>query len=264
MGVAPWLEVSLVLLLCGAAWLPVAAPLLVRMGWRPGRGFAVAEKLQLVLSLYLVMPLVLWGYGVWQGRPITTLGLRVGLEGWAELAAGFGLGCLGLVVLFTIERSAGWLRFGGRFPEKEALPLFGVALVVGAVEELFFRGFLLVVLAPYGVGGVLLAAAIFALLHLIWEPAGKLVEAVPQLPGLFAMALVLTEARVLAGGSLNLAWGLHAGWVWTMGLIDTGALVAYTGRAPAWLTGLGGRPLAGAMGLAFLGATAATLWLVPW
>jgi hypothetical protein len=43
--------------------------------------------------------------------------------------------------------------------------------------------------------------------------------------------------------------GLGHGWVNNLAWID------YTGRAPEWLTGIGGNPLAGLMGLLFLGGT---------
>lgn len=44
-----------------------------------------------------------------------------------------------------------------------------------------------------------------------------------------------------------------------MAWVNNLAWIDYTGRAPAWLTGIGGNPLAGLMGLLFLGGTFAFL-----
>jgi uncharacterized protein len=39
-------------------------------------------------------------------------------------------------------------------------------------------------------------------------------------------------------------------------VVNVGNLITYTGRVPAWITGLNNNPLAGCMGLIFLGAIA--------
>lgn len=257
------LEVALVALACWVGWLPVALPLLRVTGWRPGRPLAAGDKLKLVVSLYLVIPLVLWAFSVVRGWPLAGLGLHPGPDGWLELLAGFGLGTAGIALLFGFEIAGGWAVLKTAQMGRSLLPILLLALWVGAVEELLFRGYLVQTLAPYGPwGAAVLASIFFALLHLIWEPMADLGRGIFQLPGLFLMGMVLIESRLLAGGSLNLAWGLHAGWVWAITLVDTHGLVRYTDRAPEWLTGIGGKPLAGLLGLAFLTTTAAVLWVL--
>ncbi|WP_396033537.1 type II CAAX prenyl endopeptidase Rce1 family protein, partial [Candidatus Cyanaurora vandensis] len=109
----------------------------------------------------------------------------------------------------------------------------------------------------YGLGAAAVGTSvIFALLHLVWAPSR---ETGWQLPGLTGMGLVLIWAVVVAGGSLNLAWGLHAGWVWGMTVLDTTGAISYSGRVPTWVTGLAGKPLAGLLGLGMLGITALIL-----
>ncbi|WP_218082128.1 CPBP family intramembrane glutamic endopeptidase [Anthocerotibacter panamensis] len=268
MNLAPLLLVLVFLVATVVLWLPIGVLLLGRRGWQWG-AFTFAEKLQWVLSLYLVIPPVLWGLAEYLGLSFARsgfYGLRVDLTGGVQLLAGLGLGLLGLVVLFGGEVLLGWAQW--KHPSV-ALGLIGSALGVGigvgAVEELLFRGFMVQAFLPYGLwGAALLSSAIFALLHLIWEPAGTRCHALFQLPGLGLMGLVLVWAVILADGSLNLAWGLHAGWVWGMTVLDTAGALDYPGQTPAWVTGIGGKPLAGMLGLGFLGLTAATLWAVHW
>jgi uncharacterized protein len=170
------------------------------------------------------------------------------------------------------------------------LALLGLALWVGWTEELIFRGLIQNLLQqgipplpnccteasvhPNAYGdtthwqslsienttrlihpSTIFTSLLFAGLHAIWE--GKAV--LPQLPGLWLMGMVLTLARQVDGDSLGLAWGLHAGWVWVIACLDALRLTQYTGKAPVWLTGLAGQPLAGLIGLGFLIATGGLL-----
>ncbi|WP_164928875.1 CPBP family intramembrane glutamic endopeptidase [Gloeobacter violaceus] len=261
MALTPPLVLALFALGCILLWLPVAIPQLLRIGWRPGRPLVFSGKLQLILSLYLVIALVLWATSAWLGVPFGRWGLRGGLAGWGQLAAGLGLGALGLAILFAVEMRAGWLRLQPvRLSSGALFAPLAVGLFVGAVEEVLFRGFVYETLLPYGPGwAAVVSSLIFAALHLIWQ-LDDWQGGARELPGLFAMGLVLVLARLLSGGSIHLAWGLHAGWVWGITLIDTHTLAVPTGKTATWVTGFGGKPLAGAMGLAFLGATALVLW----
>lgn len=262
----PLARILIFLLCCGVAWLPLGFPLMRSIGWSPSKPLILADKLKLVASLYLVIPLVLWGYSLWSREPFAGYGLRLDSEGLWQLISGLGLAIAGLAVLFGIQGSLGWLRWHKENLKRTGPVLWQALLIglwVGVVEELLFRGFMLNVLKPYGgLAAVVVASIIFALLHLVWEPAEDLIGAAPQLPGLWLMGMVLAYARVLSDGSLNLAWGLHAGWVWGITVIDTAGLVSYPGTVPGWVTGLGSKPLAGLMGLGFLSATAGVLWAV--
>jgi uncharacterized protein len=51
---------------------------------------------------------------------------------------------------------------------------------------------------------------------------------------------------------LGLSIGFHAGYY----IINVGELVRYSGSVPDWVTGINGNPLAGAIGLLFLGTLA--------
>ena len=53
--------------------------------------------------------------------------------------------------------------------------------------------------------------------------------------------------------------GLHTGLVWGYYILTVGQLLEYTGKVPAWFTGIDGNPIAGLMGLFFLSILA--LWM---
>ena len=130
------------------------------------------------------------------------------------------------------------------------LPILLIAFWISSTEELIFRGFLQKQLQQeYSVWvATLIASTIFALSHLLWE----LRHTFPQLPGLGLMGMVLTLACVSNGGSLGVAIGLHAGWIWGMSSLDTLGGVKATEKVPEWVTGLGGQPLAGVSAIVML------------
>jgi membrane protease YdiL (CAAX protease family) len=191
-----------------------------------------------------------------------------------SLGLGLLLGVLGLGIMFGVEQGLGWTHWQlnatpateSTLPESAGpalVPTLLLTLLLGIwvslTEELVFRGFLQNQLQqnydPWAAAAI--TSLIFALLHLVWE--GR--ENIPQLPGLWLMGMVLTLARWADGGNLGLAWGLHAGWIWAIASLDATQALSYTGRGAVWLTGLGGRPLAGLLGILSLLATAALLWL---
>jgi membrane protease YdiL (CAAX protease family) len=254
-------KVGLFLLVWAIAWLPIALVLSRWVQWRPLQPVTPQQKLPLLASLYLLAPLL--------------VGLALNLENstWADcglawrsqlalsLLLGLGLGLGGLTLVFTIEWALGWVQW---HPENYQrlrsllLPLLGVGLWVGVTEELVFRGFFINELVQtYGlVMAAVLSSLIFALLHLLWEQQ----ETLPQLPGLWLMGMVLAGARWVDGGSLGLAWGIHAAWIWGLSCLDAADLMSYTAKGSPWLTGFNGQPLAGIAGLACLLGTGACLW----
>ncbi|MBC8123021.1 MAG: hypothetical protein H7Y22_14425, partial [Gemmatimonadaceae bacterium] len=62
--VDPLVRILIFLLCCGVAWLPLGIPLMRSIGWSPSKPLSLTDKLKLVASLYLVIPLVLWGYSL--------------------------------------------------------------------------------------------------------------------------------------------------------------------------------------------------------
>lgn len=273
-------------------WLPIAIPLAIALKWRPPQPITVSQKLPLLASLYLIAPPVLWGATRVEGVSLANYGLILQPSFLLSIIVGLGMGALGIGLLFAVQWLLGWVYWQSKekspgveespteplppslskatavdadiapqSPPKLAsvlLPTLLLGLWVSGTEEVIFRGFLLNQFQQlYWVGvAAAIASLIFAVLHLVWE--GQ--ENIPQLPGLWLMGMVLVLARWVDGGSLGLAWGLHAGWIWGMASLDTAESIAYSGKGPEWMTGLAGKPLAGGMAILLLLGTGAILW----
>jgi membrane protease YdiL (CAAX protease family) len=144
---------------------------------------------------------------------------------------------------------------------KAAAGLLG-AVIVAIGEEALFRGVLVRrFAADMGrPGGVLLATAIYAVVHALRPGGSKLAYpmagvdrtvglfapladpiVLPSIAGLFGLGLVLAWAR-LRTGSLWTAIGIHAGYV---AVFRVGRLVLDIRKTPAWLIGPGWPPLIG-------------------
>lgn len=243
-------------------WLPVIIPLARALTWQPHQPLQPSQKIAFVASLYLVAWPILWVAAQLPAYSWHDYGLASGYILGVGGAAGLGLALLGLAVVFATESWLGWLTWRPQnLPRLVplALPILAIALWVSCTEEVIFRGVLLSwFAAEYGGWlALLITSAAFALAHLVWGWR----QALPQLPGLFFMAVVLVLARQVAAGNLGLACGLHAGWIWGLTALDTAALMQYSDRASPWLTGLDGQPLAGLAGGLCLLLTAAALVL---
>ncbi|MGK7873426.1 MAG: lysostaphin resistance A-like protein [Xenococcaceae cyanobacterium] len=243
-------------------WLPVAILLARRLKWHPAKPLTAEQKLPILASLYLIAPLIVWGAAGVEGASFQDYGLDWQPTIFVSLALGLGLGICGLVVIFAVEWLLGWIQWhpeNGQRLWLVSLPLLGLGLWVGITEELIFRGFFINELQQdyfiWVAAGI--SSVIFALLHLVWEQK----ETIPQLPGLWLMGMVLVGARLVDGGSLGLAWGLHAGWIWGLSSLAEAKLMSYTGKGSVWMTGLGEQPLAGISGILCLLGTGAVLWL---
>jgi membrane protease YdiL (CAAX protease family) len=175
---------------------------------------------------------------------------------------GFGFAVLSMMVLFGFQIALGWVTCQPLDRQRLASvlpPTLLLALWVSGTEELVFRGFVLTqLLQDYQIWlAAAISSLIFALLHLVWERR----ETMPQLPGLWLLGMVLVLARYVDNGSLGLAWGLHAGWVWAIASLDSAQIINYTGNSSEWLVGKAGKPLAGAVGILCLLATGGIIWL---
>jgi membrane protease YdiL (CAAX protease family) len=246
-----------------ALWLPLAIPIAIFLKWHPPKPIATEQKLPLLAPLYLIAPLILWGASWLEGGNFSDYGLPWKFSVLKSLVIGLGLGVLSLILIFISQWLLGWIEWHLENWQKLAqicLPILLLGLWIGLTEELIFRGFLLNTLEKdYSVWlAAAISSIIFALLHLVWEQQ----ETLPQLPGLWLMGMVLVLARMADGGSLGLAWGLHAGWIWGLTCLDSAALLSYTGKAPDWLTGLGQKPLAGIAGIVCLLLTGLLLQLL--
>ncbi|MEH2206839.1 MAG: type II CAAX endopeptidase family protein [Nostoc sp.] len=242
-------------------WLPVATVSAILLNWQPPKPLQPEQKMPLLVSLYLLAPPILWGVAWLTNKSFSDYGFVGNFSTLGFLALGFSLGVLSLAIVFSGQFWLGWCSF-----EKSnfklllpiLLPIFLIALLVGGIEELVFRGFLFTELAqdyPLWVAAAI-SSLIFAFLHLIWEQR----ETAPQLPGLWLMGMVLVLARFATSGNLGLAWGLHAGWVWAIATIDTAELITYTGKIPDWFTGKNKKPLAGLAGIICVLGTGVIIW----
>lgn len=243
-------------------WLPLAVPLAIALKWQPSQPITVTQKLPLLASLYLIVPVILWAATLIEATSFEHYGLSLTANFFLSLVLGLLIGAIGLLIVFGIEQQLGWIVWQNSWMQVRTviLPTLLLALWVSITEELIFRGFLVNQLQQdYSVmGAAVISSLIFAILHLVWE--GQ--ENIPQLPGLWLMGMVLVLARGLEAGSLGLACGLHAGWIWAMASLDSANLIGYTGRGSQWLTGKDNKPLAGIVGLCFLLSTGVLLWVV--
>ncbi|MBD1810513.1 CPBP family glutamic-type intramembrane protease [Microcoleus vaginatus DQ-U2] len=255
-------------------WLPAAIVLAIALKWHPPQPLG-NKKLPLLASLYVIVPFILWATSWIENTSFANWGWDWQPEVLMSLVRGLGLGIISLVILFGLQLTAGWIDIKKSETSTEtgekkinlwtlifnpaSLLTLLLGLWISATEELIFRGCLQTILQQdYS---MLIAAAIasfiFAIAHLIW--AAK--ETLPQLPGLWLMGMVLTLARIADNGSLGLAIGIHAAWIWGITTVDTEGAINPTGRAPEWITGIAAKPLAGAAGILLLVATATLLFL---
>ncbi|WP_334885073.1 CPBP family intramembrane glutamic endopeptidase [Nostoc sp.] len=243
-------------------WLPVATVSAILLNWQPLKPLQPEQKMPLLVSLYLLAPLILWGVSWLTNKSFSDYGFVGNLSTLGSLGLGFALGVVSLAIVFSGQFGLGWCSF-----EKTnlklilpiLLPIFLIALLVAGIEELVFRGFLFTELAqdyPVWVAAAI-SSLIFALLHLVWEQR----ETAPQLPGLWLMGMVLVLARFADHNNLGLAWGLHAGWIWAIATIDTAELITYTGKVSDWFTGKNKKPLAGLAGIICVLGTGVIIWL---
>ena len=249
-----------------ALWLPLAIPIATLLKWHPPKPLAAEQKLPLLAALYLIAPLILWGAAWVERLPFSDYGLDWKLPILSSLGQGLGLSVLSIITIFMGQWLLGWIEWHSENWQRLGqvwLPVLLLGLWIGVTEELVFRGFLINELRQdYSVWvAATISSVIFALLHLIWEQQNTL----PQLPGLWLMGMVLVLARWVDDGSLGLAWGLHAGWIWCLTCLDSAELLSYTGKGPTWITGLGENPLAGVAGfLCLLGVGALLVFLMPY
>ena len=196
------------------------------------------------------------------GASFSDYGFTWNLWMLSSAGVGFGFGVLSLMVLFGIQTVLGWLNWQINRQQLVSvlLPTLLLAIWVSGTEELLFRGFVLTQLQhDYQIwAAAAISSLIFALLHLVWERK----ETIPELPGLWLLGMVLVLARYVDGGSLGLAWGLHAGLIWASASLNSARMINYTGTASEWLTGKNEKTLAGVVGILGLLVVGGILWLL--
>lgn len=256
-------------------WLPIAIPLAIELKWQPSQPLTPQQKLPLLASLYLLVPLLIWGVIYLENTTLNDYGLVANSRFLGTIGLGWLLAVIGLVISFTLQRLFGWITWSKlEFSVTETeinevtkkiglsvlLTTFFLGLWVSITEEVIFRGWLTNELGQdYSIiiaGSI--ASFIFAISHLLWEGRSNLV----QIPGLWLMGMVLTYARFVNDGNLGIAIGLHAGWIWGIATLDTTQIINFTNKAPTWMTGKPGQPLASLIGILLLLATGIVLKFV--
>lgn len=212
--------------------------------------------LLLIDFLFLVK---LWGKNVHQQALFQVYGLRLTRQNGRYLLNGLTIGLLFCLGLFVVEALLGWVEFTQ--PTGVFLIIVGEgllsALAIALAEELVFRGWLLDELErDYGKKtGLITSAVIFALLHFL-KPISEIMRTFPTFPALVLLGLTLVWAKRKYKGNLGICIGLHGGLVWGYYILNVGQLVQYSGSVSPWITGIDGNPIAGGMGLFFLGVLA--------
>ncbi len=172
--------------------------------------------LEITLIIYL---LVRW----LDRQPFVSLGLRWDRQARHDVAIGFGLSALLMGFIFLAEAALGWLRVEGFLWQElrweQGLGQVGLAfflfLLVGWLEELVARGYLLQTLAD-GLGmtwAIWLSSLFFSAGHL-----GNPNVTWASVLGILAAGLFLAYAY-LKTGQLWLSIGLHWGWNFFEGVV---------------------------------------------
>ncbi|MCU0570724.1 MAG: CPBP family intramembrane metalloprotease [Oculatellaceae cyanobacterium Prado106] len=263
------LRILAFLLVLLVIWLPVAAPIALLI---PDQNWVTLLTMPLLFVEFLAL-IRLWGKWVHQeNRILQRYGLVGSRQNGRECLQGLGIGWLSLMLLFVVQSGLGWIVW--RAPSGALLRHIFIGLIVGLgvgfAEELVFRGWMLDELQRDYLPMTALwsNSLIFSGLHFI-RPLPEVLQSLPQFFGLVLLGLTLvwakqsTRSRIWSASSLShhqgrlgLPIGLHAGLVWGYYIVNVGQLVEYSGRVPEWLTGINRNPLAGMMGLLFLGAIA--------
>jgi membrane protease YdiL (CAAX protease family) len=255
-------------------WLLLWLPIGIIVIWRSKTPLAypvpAAQKLPLLLPLYILAPLAVWLFNRWwlQGTDLS-YGLVWGSKLFRTGGIGFALGVVGVLLLTALQLGLGWRHINRQESNGQsvalrdrpwwlALALLPLALFIGGIEEWIFRGVVVdSLLSTLSIGSVVvLSSLIFAVSHLVWDGG----PGIPQLPGLWSMGVVLWLARWVAGGGLGLAMGLHAGWIYVLAVVDTLNLLKPNPNAPSWLAGKPDQPLTGLADLSLLALTGGGLW----
>jgi membrane protease YdiL (CAAX protease family) len=238
-------------------WLPGAAPIYLLLAHDPN--LVTILTMGLLFGEFLLL-LGWWGKNVYRrSHLLRQYGLERSRQNGLDLLKGLSIGLLFTFSLFVLEGLLGWIEF--QTPQavlpRVILEGFVSALGIGFAEELVFRGWVLDELQrDYTLKASLWAdAIIFAVLHFL-KPLSEVVRTLPTFPALVLLGLTQVWAKRSSGGRLGLPIGIHAGLVWGYYILNVGQLVQYSNKVSPWITGVDRNPIAGVMGLLFLGVLA--------
>lgn len=236
-------------------WLPLAAPIY----WLGDNSNWVSILTIVLLYAEFMLLIQFWGKHVYlEPHPLQRYGLKKTQRNVKELLLGLGTGTITVLSLFKLEGWLGWLVWQRPVVYLPQVILEGlvIGLGLGFAEELLFRGWLLDELQRDYTPRMTLwtNALLYALLHFV-KPWAEILRTLPGFLGLFLLGLTLVWAK-RSRNRLGLPIGLHAGLFWGYYIINVGSLVQYSGKVPDWITGVDRNPLAGIVGLLFLGVIA--------
>lgn len=200
-----------------------------------------------IANAALIPVIVVFGIIAVRGRRAGRL--RLGFSprhgGVREFAAGAGLACAAILMIFAIELATGLVRvtaFTAQFGQVGAYLVY--LLILGAIEEMAFRGLLLPGLALatrsawIGTG---ITALLVAVPYLFGTGANALTFLSAVLSGLMYGLAYVATGRIWAPIGMRVAWNFVQGPV--LGFTVSGttvgsvSLLRLTGNEPAWLAG---------------------------
>ncbi len=254
------IRLGLFILVLLSLWLPIAIPLYLILKSDPNLTTIVTMGL---LYLEFIGLLFIWNrkvyHNVYWWRQY---GLVFTQKNGFEFIKGLSIGLGFTFSLFIVESILGWVNFLSPSSTIIKVIFEGLlsALGIGIAEELLFRGWLLEELKRnYSLAKAgWINALLFALLHFI-KPLAEVIRTFPQFPALLLLGLILVWAKQGHTNRLGICIGLHGGLVWGYYILNVGQLLEYTDKVSPWITGIDNNPIAGAMGLVFLGILG--LWM---
>lgn len=247
-----------VFLICLAiTWLPLAIPINLLLKRDPNLGTIVTMGLLFIIFIFLQK---WWGKYVYQQPSIfQQYGLKDNRLSLISLIKGLAIGFGVCWALFITEALFGWIKIGNasdfllRIVFEGLLSALGIALA----EELVFRGWVLYELEQdYSKSiAVWVSSIVFAIAHFL-KPIAEIMRTFVTFPALLILGLTLVWAKRANKNYLTICIGLHAGLVWGYYILNVGNLITYTNQVPEWITGIDGNPIAGILGLTFMGVLA--------
>ena len=256
-----WFKVAIFFGAWATLWLPIAFRVAKFIGWQPNVTPTPKQKLILLASLYVLVPIVIG----WKTRLELLSFAELGLSPLSDiipyLVVGLSLSLTSTIALFSWQYACNLVSWQGQNVGRLLplfIPLLCLSLLISFAEELVFRGYVFYTLSTDStvIIAAIASSLVFALLHLIWERE----QTLPQIPGLWLMGMVLVAARIIADDSIYLAIGLHAGWIYSLTCIDSAELITYNYQNH-WITGINRQPLAGIAGIVCLAVTGLAMWI---
>ncbi|AFZ38390.1 Abortive infection protein (plasmid) [Stanieria cyanosphaera PCC 7437] len=242
-------------------WIPVAIPLSSLLNNDKNLTIIVIMG---VLYLEFVCLLFFWHKTIYNVKKWwQTYGFNFNKKNAIELLNGLSTGLLLIFGLFILEASLGWVSLLNSSENLTRIVFEGLlsSLGIALAEELFFRGWLLEELKrDYStINSALFNGIIYAILHFL-KPIEEIIRTFPQFPALVLLGLTLVLAKSVNSNRLGICIGLHGGLVWGYYIFNVGKLLNYTEKVSPLITGIDNNPMAGVMGLIFLGMLSFWFW----